>query len=54
LRSPPGVSGSEVVSAATVAPVGMYVRPLTTSAERWSGSRHRWSGVRALPSQFRQ
>ena len=32
---PPGVSGSDVVSAATVAPVGMYVSPLITSAERW-------------------
>jgi hypothetical protein len=42
------------VSAATVAPVGMYVRPLIVSAERWTGSRQRWSGIRARPSQARQ
>ena len=32
------------MSAATVAPVGAYVSPLIVSADRWSGSRHRWSG----------
>ena len=37
-----------------VAPVGMYVRPLTVSAERWSASCHSWSGVRAWASQLRQ
>jgi hypothetical protein len=42
------------VSAATVAPVGMYVSPLIVSAERWIGSRNRWSGMRALASQLRQ
>ena len=42
------------MSAATVAPVGMYVRPLIASAERWTGSRHRWSGIRARLSQRRQ
>ena len=42
------------MAAATVAPVGMYVRPLIVSAERWIGSRQRWSGSRAWPSQRRQ
>ena len=32
----------------------MYVSPLTASAERWIGSRQRWSGIRALFSQDRQ
>jgi len=38
---PPGVSGSDVVRAATVAPVGMKVRPLMASAERSMCSRQR-------------
>jgi hypothetical protein len=42
------------VSAATVAPVGMYVRPLVVRAERWTSSRNRWSGSRACPSPLRQ
>jgi len=42
------------VRAATVAPVGMYVRPLIASADRWIGSRKRWSGMRARPSHARQ
>ena len=42
------------MAAATVAPVGMYVRPLIVSAERWIGSRQRWSGSLACPSQRRQ
>ena len=54
MRSPPGVSGRDVVSAATVAPVGMYVSPLIASADRCSASRHWWSGIRARSSQFRQ
>jgi hypothetical protein len=54
LRSPPGVSGSEVVNAATVAPVGMNVRPLIVSAERWIGSRQTWSSGRARLSHSRQ
>ena len=40
LRSPPGVSGNDVVSAATVAPVGMYVSPLIASAARWITGRN--------------
>jgi hypothetical protein len=40
LRSPPGVSGSDVVNAATVAPVGMYVSPLIVSAARWINGRN--------------
>ena len=54
MRSPPGVSGSDVVSAATVAPVGMYVSPLIASAERWINGRSSWSGIRARASQLRQ
>ena len=42
------------MSAATVAPVGMYVSPLMVSAERWIGSRYRWSGTRAPSNQRRQ
>jgi hypothetical protein len=42
------------VAAATVEPVGMYVRPLTVSADRSSGWRSGWSGMRARASQLRQ
>ncbi len=42
------------MSAATVAPVGMYVMPLIASAERWIGSRKRWSGILARSSHVRQ
>jgi hypothetical protein len=37
-----------------LAPVGMYVRPLMASAERWICSRQRWSGRREPPSRARQ
>ncbi len=43
-----------MVSAATVAPVGMKVSPLIASAERWIGSRNLWSGIRARLSHDRQ
>ena len=37
-----------------VAPLGMYVRPLMASAERWIGPRQRWSGNRVESIQVRQ
>jgi hypothetical protein len=43
-----------VVSAATVAPVGMYVRPLIVSADRWIIGPSSWSGIAARASQSRQ
>jgi hypothetical protein len=39
LRSPPIRSGSDVVGAATIAPVGTYVRMRSASALRRTGSR---------------
>jgi hypothetical protein len=43
-----------VVNAATAAPVGMYVRPLIVSAERWIIGPRSWSGMAARASQSRQ
>jgi hypothetical protein len=51
LRSPPGVSGSEVVAAAAIAPVGAYMSPFSVSALRWSTVLHGWSGNRPRSSQ---
>ena len=48
---PPGVSGSEVVAAAAIAPVGANVRPLRVSALRARWPRQRWSGKRPRASQ---
>ncbi len=42
------------MAAATIAPVGAYVSPLRTSAERWRCPRQRWSGNLPSASQPRQ
>jgi hypothetical protein len=47
LRTPPSFSGSDVVAAATMPPVGAYVRALSVSRERTTASRHSPSYVQA-------
>jgi hypothetical protein len=51
LRSPPGVSGSDVVAAAASAPVGANVSPFRVSALRSRWPRNRWSGKLPRASQ---
>jgi hypothetical protein len=48
LRSPPGVSGSDVVAAAIIAPVGANVSPFSVSPPRWRCERHGVIGKRAV------
>jgi hypothetical protein len=40
LRSPPSVSGSEVVAAATMPPVGSYVSAFSVNSDLTTASRH--------------
>ena len=54
VRAPPGVSGSDVVAAAMIAPVGAKLSALSVRALRPMKGFHGWSAIFAELSQSRQ